>query len=44
MQVNFPHEWLNKECDNDSKFYLRITNEDGNIYKEVYLHFVPYTP
>jgi hypothetical protein len=44
LQANFPHEWLDNKRDNDQKFYLRIADEDGNIYKEAYIHFIPYAP
>ncbi len=44
LQANFPHDWLDKKRYNDQRFYLRIADGDGNIYKEAYFHFIPYAP
>ena len=43
LSAQFPHEWLDKKRDSAQKFYLRITDESGNILKEAYLQFIPYT-
>ncbi len=42
LSAQFPHEWLDKKRDNAQNFYLRIADENGNILKEAYLHFIPY--
>ncbi len=44
LQASFPHEWLDQERDDAQTFCLRIADKDNNVYKEVYLHFIPYTP
>ena len=43
LSAQFPHEWLDKKWNGAQKFYLRITDESGNILKEAYLQFIPYT-
>ena len=44
FQVHFPFDWLSEVFNDDHMFYLRVADSEGNIYKEEYLHFVPYTP
>ena len=42
LSAEFPHEWLDKKRDSDQKFYLRVSDENGNILREAYLYFIPY--
>jgi hypothetical protein len=42
--VYFPYDWLTEERNDEQSFYLRISDGEGNIYKEDYFLFVPYTP
>ena len=43
LSAQFSHEWLDKNRNSAQKYYLRITDESGNILKEAYLQFIPYT-
>ena len=44
LQVDFPHEWLDQVRDSDQKSYLKISDADGRVYKDLNLWFVPYQP
>ena len=44
LSVDFPREWLSQKRDNPQDFCLRVTDKDGNLYKETYLRFIPYAP
>lgn len=45
LQASFPHAWLDEKSHRvEQKFYLRIGDKNGNIYKEAYILFIPYTP
>ena len=44
LSAEFPHEWSDKKRHSKQKFYLRISDKNGEIYKETYLQFIPYAP
>ena len=42
--VDLPIDYLRANINNENKYYLQITDENGKIIKDDYFLFIPYTP
>ena len=42
--VDLPIDHMRANSNNENKYYLQITDENGKIIKDAYFLFIPYTP